>query len=290
VFVGSGLATATFVNTYNVDVELRARSAVSVYSGTVTAVSLTLAKRAMRPYTPAALLYNGSTTPYGTVNADGDGSGYNGTGFNVAWRRRDYRTLNEVNALLSDDSSVDSSTEYELKVVVDPSGTADDAYDSGWVSGSGPQLVNRLLLWDHAASGTEIQVQIQSRHDIASETNLTSRYTQTHNVTPTSSYDGLFYLGGGLRAGVSTNVYTAAGRATYTVRIGAAYSSSVVQSSYNGAAFSNLITAGATSATIFLGAGDTLELKHTSNESPSPNLIQIEDGSSVIVAYGVLKD
>jgi hypothetical protein len=292
IFVGAGLTETNFTNTFNVDIELRAKSSTATYSGSPspTVINLTMAKRAMRPYPPAAALYNGLGTPFTVPSVDAAGSGLNGTGFNVAWWRRDYRNSNEVLALLSDDSGVDPSTEYRLRVFVDPSGSNTEVYTGSWVTGAGPLLVNRLLLWNVAAAGTPIRVQIEARHDILSEVDLTSRHNLIHNVTPTSAYDARFYLGGDLRASDVSNSYVALSTGTFTVRIGAAYSTSNVQVRINSGSWTTVIAAGGTSGTFSASSSDTIELRHTVNESPSPNLIQLEDPSAVIVAYGVLSD
>lgn len=288
-FVGSGLTDTTFPNTNNVDIELRARSAEAVFAGAVTAISLTMAKRAMRPYPPNASLYNGSSTPYGTINADADGSGMNGSGFNVAWRRRDYRATDEVAELLVDNTGVSASTEYRVRIFVNPDTTNVEVLTSAWATGTGPVFVNRLLLWDEAAAGSEIRVRIETRHDILAEVDLTSRYNLTHDVVPTSAFDPRFYLGGKLTALVNSNSYTAVATGTFTLRIGAAYGTSNVQVSINGGAYATVIGAGATSGTFAANTTDTIRVRHTVSETPSPNLVQIENPSAVIVAYGVLK-
>jgi hypothetical protein len=288
-FVGAGLTDTTFPNTNNVDIELRMRSSSEVWAGAVTTIGLTMAKRAMRPYPPNASLYNGSGTAFGAMNVDADGSGMNGSGANVAWRRRDYRTTDEVTELLSDNAAVDGSTEYRVRVFVNPDTTNVEVLTSAWATGVGPVFLNRLLLWDEAAAGAEIRVRIEARHDILTEVDLTSRNNLIHDLVPTSAYDALFYLGGKLQALVNSNSYPAVATGTFTLRIGAAYASSAVQVSINGAAFATVIAAGLTSGTFSVSSGDTIRVRHTVNQTPSPNLVQLEDPSAVIVAYGVLK-
>jgi hypothetical protein len=289
-FVGAGLTSTTFPNTYNVDIELRAKSSTATYAGAATPISLTMAKRAIRPYPPAAPLYNGGSTAFATPNADGDGSGMNGTGFNTSWRRRDYRNADEVAELLVDNAGVDASTEYRVLVYVLPNTTNVLVLTSAWATGTGPVLVNRLLLWDEAAAGSQIRVRIETRHDILTEVDLTSRNNLIHDVTPTSAFDARFYLGGKLQANVNSNSYAAVATGTFTLRIGAAYSTSNVQVSINAGAYATVIAAGGTSGTFAASASDTIRVRHTVNETPSPNLVQIENPSAVIVAYGVLKN
>ncbi len=289
-FVGAALTDTTFPNTNNVDIELRAKSSTNTYAGATTPISLTMAKRTLRPYPPNASLYNGSSTPYGAMNVDTDGSGMNGTGANISWRRRDYQTTDEVAELLVDNTLVDASTEYRVLVYVLPNSSNVLVLTSSWATGTGPILINRLLLWDEAAAGSQIRVQIETRHDILTEVDLTSRHNLIHDVTPTSAFDARFYLGGKLRANVNSNSYPAVATGTFTLRIGAAYSTSNVQVSINGGAYATVIGAGGTSGTFSASSGDTIRVRHTVNETPSPNLVQIENPSAVIVAYGVLKN
>ena len=109
-----------------------------------------------------------------------------------------------------------------------------------------------------------------------------------HDVVPDSVLTLLFYLGGGLDALTDSNAYTAAATGTFTVRIGAAYSTSNVQVQINGGGWSNVITAGGTSGTFAASTSDMIELRHTVNEAPTPNFLELENPSASRVAYGVL--
>lgn len=292
VFVGAGLADNTIPTTNNVDVALRMRSASATYAGAVTPVALTMAKRCIRPYPPACPLYNGTTTPFGTPNLEDQGAGENDKYFRLDWRRRRFDTTDELAELLAD-NTVDASTEYQVRVFVDPAGSNTEIASSpfAWQTGAGTVQVPRNEILELAAAGTEIRVQIQARHDILTETNLTSRHSMIHDVTPTSVNDGLFYLGGNLRANDVSNSYAAVAAGTFTVRIGAAYSTSNVQYRLNGGTWTTVITAGGTSGTIVgVAISDTIELRHTVNETPNPQFVEIENPSAVRVAYGTFSN
>lgn len=286
IFVGAGLSSATIPNTNNVEVELRMRSASAVFSGSVTTVSFTNAKRTLRPYPVSAIFFNGSSTPFNTPDLEGDGGpGENTFGFDVDWRRRRFNTTDEVAELLAD-QSVDASTEYQVKVFVDPAGANTLVHTSAWQTGTGPEFINRLSIINEAAAGTPIRVQIETRHDIGAEVDLTSRYTQQVDRTPTSGLTGLFYFGGKLRANDNSNSYTAVATGTFTLRIGAAYSTSNVQVSINGGAYATVIAAGLTSGTFAASSSDTIRVRHTINETPSPQFVALENPSATRVAYG----
>jgi hypothetical protein len=176
-------------------------------------------------------------------------------------------------------------------VFVDPAGVNTQVYQSSWATGIGPDFVNRLLLWEVAAAGTKIRVQIETRHASPFDgTVLTSRYNLLDDVVPTSVRDGDFYLGGALQASVASNVYTAAATGSFTLRIGATYSTSAVQVRLNGGSWVTIIAASATSGVFAATTADTIEVQHTVNESPSDNYVEIEDPLAAIVAYGTLSD
>jgi hypothetical protein len=289
--LGSGITDTNFVNTNNVDIELRMRSSIATYAGAVTPVALTMAKRTIRPYPPAAVLYNGGATEYGAPDVEGDGgAGENTFGFDVDWFRRNFTNGDELAAMLADDTSVDASTEFRVRVFVDPDGVNTEIASSptAWATGTSlSAIIDRLEIQEIAAAGTEIRVQIETRHDIGTEVDLTSRQTFIHDVVPTSVNDGLFYLGGNLRAGDISNSYATIVGGVFTVRIGAAYSTSDVEHRINGGSWSVIITAGGTSGvTASLTSSDTIELRHTVNESPDPQFVEIENPSAVRVAYG----
>lgn len=293
IHLGAGVSDTNFVTTHNVDVELRMKSAAEVFDGAVTPVALAMAKRPQRPYPPAAPKYNTPAgSQFGTPAVEDDGAGENGFGFDVNHDRRDYRTTDEVAALLADDSGVDSSTEYRVTVFVDPDGSNDQVFQSSWATGTGPNFVNRLLLWEKAPAGTKIRVQIEARHDSPLDAVvLVSRYDMIHDVVPTSDHDGEFYLGGEKRANEETNAYTALATGTYRVNIGAAYSTSIVQYELNDSgSWLTAVAATATTGTFAVTTNDVIRLRHTVNESPSDNFIELENPSAAVVAYGTLSD
>ena len=291
-FVSGCVSEGNFDPTHNVDVRLDGFNSRARYSdtGTPNTISFTMAKRAQRPYPPAAVLYNGTSTEFGTPDMEGDGAGENGYGCDVDWYRRRYNPGDEVFALQSDDTSVDASHETRMRVFVDPDGVNTEIASSptAWATGSGTPRINRNELIEIAPAGTKIRVQLETRHDSPLDaTVLTSRDDFIHDVVPSSDNDGLVYLGGDLGPLTASSVYTVTQAGVHTIRIGAAYATSNVDVRVNGGGWSATIGAGGTSGTTSpLGIGDTIEVRHTASEGPDPQFVEIENPSASRVAYG----
>ena len=108
-----------------------------------------------------------------------------------------------------------------------------------------------------------------------------------HDVVPTSTNDGKFYLGGNKSALQATNSYTTLSTGTYTVNIGAAYSTSNVEVELNASTVWNVVvSAGTTTGTFSVTSGDTVKLRHTVNQAPDPQYVELVNPSAVVVAYG----
>lgn len=288
IFSGAGITEASFPLTQHVDIELRAQSDVETYAGSVTAISLVMDKRTIRPYPVSAIFSHGSSTPFNTPALEGDsGATENDYGFNLRWRRRRFNNTDEVAELLAD-QAVDASTEFRVKVWVDPTGANVLVHTSSWQTGIGPEFIPRNEIINAAAAGTAVKIQVETRHDILAEIDLVGRYAQAETRTPTSGLSTLFYFGGNLTAGTPSNLYTAAATGTFTLRIGQAFSTSDVQVSVNGGAYSTVIAASATSGTFALTSGDTVRVKQTTSNTPTLNFLSLDNPSAVRVAYGVL--
>lgn len=289
-FLGVGHTDTSFPNDNQVELRFRAKTGGSLFSGTPNDIGpIRLNKRALRPYPPGSVSYNGAGSFFNTPDLEGDGSGLNGVGFDIDWRRRRYDTTDEVNEL-SQDFTPHASTEHRVRVYVDPDSANVEVHDSGWISGTGAETPTQAFVVNEAAAGTELRIQIDVRHDIEDETNLEGEQPLLHDVVPTSVRTGQFYIGGDKSSGVATTAYTVASATAHTVNIGASYSTAVVEHQINGGGWSTLIGTGLTTGTTaVLAVSDTLELRVTANEAPSRNFVEINDGTSD-VAYGVFTD
>ena len=122
-FLGAGLSDASLPAGNNVDVKLLPRAIGSTLAiGSATAVSFQLSNRTRRPYPPAAFDLNGVTLDTTNVDLDGSGSGEDVGILVDEIVRRDFRTVDEIEALgadaatlFSDFPSVNSTT-VEIEV------------------------------------------------------------------------------------------------------------------------------------------------------------------------------
>lgn len=292
------------------DIAFRMSDGTNTYTGAVTryGASISLspgsAQRQCRPLTPSAIRYNGSATTFTTPSLEGAGSGLNGFRTDVNWWRRDWRNLDAVDALTSDDTNIFASTEYQLEVRADPAGanTLVGAI-SAWTTGNGPLQITRNSILMAAAAGTMLRFILRSRHDYSytgygtagpsTQNNIPSFFDFHHDVTPTSSLTGQFRLNtgtSGLAANVASASYTAAATGTFTVNIGAAQASAVIEVSINSGAWTTVVTVGATTGTFSATSGDGIRLRRTVSEAPNPQFVELRNPSTAAVAYGVFNN
>lgn len=290
-FAGSAVPASSFDNSHFVDIKLLGRTySNTLAEGSATEREIDLNERPIRPYPPAAIYVNSSGTAYTTPDLEDNGTGENGQQFAVDWDRRAYNNADEVAALVGDaDPNVGgaSSTEYRVRVFVDPTGSNDEIASSpfAWTSGTGTIQIPRNEILDEAAAGTEIRIQIDARHTYDSVVYTSQNVTQ-FDVTPTTVNDGLFYLGGNIQTGPS-NAYTVADAGVHTIDVGANPSAGSAEYRINGGSWLTVTAGGTTTAS--LSVSDTIEVRHTnSGVTPDPNFVWIENPSAVRVAYGCL--
>lgn len=277
-------------------ISLRMYSGDTAYAGAVTSVTISrTGYRLFRPYPPALIGYNASSTPFTTPSLEGAGGpALNGYRIDVSWTRRDYETQNEAGAVTGDETPT-VSTEYQVEVRADPAGANTLVGSiSAWATGVGPVQVTRNNILMAAAAGTLLRVYVRARHtDPDSGDLLQSKYDCEHDVTPTSSLTGQFRLNtgtSGLAANVASASYTAAATGTFTVNIGAAQATANIQVSLNAGAWATVVAAGATTGTFAATSGDGIRLRRTVNESPNPQFVELRNPSSTAVAYGVFNN
>lgn len=280
VSAGSSLSTRTFVAGAMLNAVLQpvVIPPSTLTPGSNNPVAVTMNRRPERPYPPAAILYNGTTVAFGIPNADGDGTGLNGVGFEVALWRRVFDVVNEVDAL-TQDTDPGAGTTHRVQVIVDPDGANVTVYDSGFFAGdTSPTFVTQHLLAKGGPIGTLIEVRTESQRDVDG-TLLLSETPTSQRVLPTSARSGQAYMGSTVGAAVS-GPYNVPATGNYQIDVGVGGSIDVI---ING----GTPTPTASGSSLALTAGEILTVRRNSGSSSLHELTDL--GTTFPVAYGVTR-
>ena len=293
---GASMADTLFPMTNAVELKFLPQSFNSTLAiGSATLLALTMNTRAPRPYAPSTIQYNSAGTDYGTPDLEGDGSGLNGFGVTVEWRRRDHMAPNEVVNLTTDQTTV-VSTDYQLEIRHTPYSASDIVHTGAWdadVTTPAAGLVTRLAILSASpnAAYQNLQFRIRSRHTVYSTyTNHQCIQETEHLVAPTSVLSTQVAMGKQTSAGSALPTsYAAVSANLHTVTLGAGFSAGNVEYRLNAGAWTNVITAGGTTGSFTPAASDVIELRHTASGTPSPNFVSLDDNGTD-VAYGLFED
>lgn len=273
IFVGGNTSETAIPGTHNVDVKLTPFSATDeVLEADATTITLTMANRIYRPYPPSLITLEG-TDWNSSTSLEANGSTAEDFAIDLEFRRRDYRTLNEVSSLVEDAASLDASfpaansTTYELDVRDDPGGTNTLVLTETGIAG--PQfdvLRLKILKGTNGALPTDLRFVLTARHTDEA-TSYTSRHSLVFDFSVTSALTGQFEF-----EALDTNdvsaTYTATVNGTYSFTLSSAFTAGEVQYRLNGGSWTSLITAGNTSGSIVgVVSTDTIEIRHTSTDS-----------------------
>lgn len=294
-FVGAGISDSTIPAGQNVHVKLLPKSLLGeVAEGDATQIEFAMENRTRRPYPPSELSINGTRFDPTVVLEGGAGSG-EAIGIDLTFVRRDFRTVNEIAALLDDAAVLDpsypseNSTTHEVDVINDPGGTPVLLFTqdlAALASGSITRL--DILQATDGVLPTSLRFALRSVHDFEGDS-FASRYDLVWDFALSSALTGQFEFGA-----LDTNDVSAA----FTVdddsndhdfTLSSAFSAGAVQYRINGGAFTTLIAAGGTTGTIpsaSLNNGDTIEIRHQSSDVGAQKLITMDDGAPA--AFGVL--
>lgn len=305
-FMGSGIITGPSnaypgsIGSSGRAVRLRMATDTEEFTGTVTTVNPGMNNRDIKPYPPAALVFDGGSVGYGTPSLAASGSVANDFGVDISfWRRSlpDGETdYDEVSALLGDDvySSLDASTEYQVEVRSDPDGANDLVGSvSSWATGNTAINYTRNAFLQFAAIDTTIQVTVRTRYDFvdpATEKNpqtindLESTYELVYEFVPSSTLAGTYL--GNKAVNVQTETHTAAATGTYTCNIGASQATAAIEVNVAGGGWVSVIAATGTTGTFSANATESIVLRRTVSESPNPNFVELTFAATT-VAYGV---
>jgi len=290
---GGGLTDTLFNPLDNVDVKLLPHSVVGVLSDTLaTAISLQMQNRIRRPYPPSSLSLN-STFFGATASLEGVGSGPETYGIAVGLNRRDFRTVDEVQALTTDAASLftdyptANTSFHEVDVRNDPTGANTFLYTASGNTTSITLLRLHILRLTNGVLPTSLGLAIRQKHTFGG-TIYASRYDLKWNFAATSGLTGQFNFGA-LSAGTTSNLYTATTSGTFNFVLSSAFSTGNVEYRKNGGAWTTLISTGTTTGSIAgVVATDTIEVRHGSTDPGAEKFLSMTAPGAGTNAYAVL--
>jgi hypothetical protein len=294
-FVGGGLSDSTIEAGQNVHVKLLPRSASdTVEEDEATQIAFAMSNRVRRPYAPAEASLNGTRFDT-TVSLEGGAGTGEAEGIDVELVRRDFRTTNEIAALLDDAADLDPSypsantTTHEIEVIKDPAGTPVTLFTHA-LGATATGTVTRIdiLLNNAGALPTTLRFAIRSTHTFEG-TSYDSRYDLNLDFSLSSALTGQFAFGA-LDTNVASAAFTVTDGATdHDFAISSAFTAGDVEYRINGGSWTTLIAAAATTGTIGSGLisnGDTIEVRHLSSDVGAKKLLTMTVGTPA--GFGVL--
>lgn len=270
-FAGGNLTSTVFDPIFVVDIKLLPFSQTDeLAEAAATEIAVQMDNRLRRPIPPAAIelenvAWKTSTSLDVGLDADVDG-------IDLDLIRRDYRTINEVDALTIDAETLDptypsaNGTTHGVDVRNDPDGTNTLLFTQT-LSGIGATILrNEILRHTNGVLPTRMRFDVLANHNDASMS-YDARQVTRWDFDVTSELTGGFNFGaldtnaGGAGLGVSL-LYTATVNGTYTFTLVSSLGADV-EYRLNGGFWTQLIPSGNTSGSIAgVVATDTIEIRH----------------------------
>ena len=296
-FVAGNLTDSFFPPTDEVHVKLLPRSRTDeVAIGDATQIVVQMANRIRRPYPPGRILLNGSAYP-DPVSLEGEGSDGDDYGILIGWIRRDgIRTVDEVEALTTDASSLFGDfptfhdTKYDVEIRANPSTSNTLVKLIEDVQPDQTVLRNEILAVTAGVVPTDVRFTITAKHTFEG-VDYTSIQDLVFDPAPSSALSSLFNFGAPLGF-VTSNLYTATVAGTYSFTLVSALPSgtALVEYRLNGGAWTTLIAGGATSGNIAgVIISDTIEIRHTETNSNIFRFLSMDAPGAGQDGYAVLR-
>ena len=295
-FVAGGLTDDTIARNNVVDVQLRSRSRTDeVSEGAAVTTQISMADRPRRPYVPVELKLNGTRfdNPVSFDTLKPGGTTLDDRGINLTYLRRDFRSPDEVAALLTDagtlfpDFPTANTTRYQTEVTELPSTVL---FTTAFNSGEATIFLSRTKILRETAGAipVNLRVEVKTEHDFAGES-FTAREDLAHNFLLAATSLGDDTNLGVLAQNVISPTYTAPVTATYTFNLGTALATGIVEARINVGGFVTVIAAGLTTGTLAgVTATDTIEVRHTEPSISGETFLEIDAPASTIDAYAIL--
>ncbi len=293
VFLSGNVTDTDFTAGTTVDIKLLPFSRFDTVSeGSVTATSVSMSNRIRRPYPPGRLTLNTVVDDITAVSLEGTGSG-DTLGINMSMTRRDFRTTDETQALITDAATLftdfpsANTTEYQTEVRNDPAGANTLLYTIAYSNVQSQTLLrNKILRYTNGVLPGNLGVVITARHTFES-TVYTARNNFIWNFTVATGLSGQFNFGA-LDQNTVSNLYTATVTGTYAVSINTALATGNVEYRLNAGAWTTVIATGNTTGSFAATAADTVELRHTSGTAGTETFLTFNAPGAGQDGYAVL--
>jgi len=271
-------------------------------SGDANTETVTLANRGRRPYPPTELEIEGTRYPTGTISLDSttaSGSGLDDVGFDVEWRRRDFRIYDEVTNTTVDAATTNpdfpsaTTTQYRATVTEDPSGSPTVLFSTDWQSSAADVVTRTEILGNNAGVvPSELRVEVETRHTY-NGTIYTATQDETWDFdTSSSALSGLDNHGVIDNADEPSFLADATDTYVFTVGSDVFTGSYKLEAKINAGSYQDVITAGNTTGTLSgVSSGDTVTFRHTqagSDDTFTHLSIQQQTGPTD-EGYGILR-
>lgn len=295
-FVGAGMSDTALPPTENVEVKLIPQNAVAeLTEGDATLIAFTMANRTSRPYPPAAFDLNSVTLDTTLVDLDGSGSGEDVGVLIDAVIRRDFRTVDEIQALSTDaaalfaDFPTINSTEIEIQVLDGVTVLHTETGISG-TSATARQL-DILQGLDTTTLPASLTFRVRESHTLDSVV-YTSRVYLEVVATIASELIGEFAWGVLDDGDISPiyDVQSGDDATDHDFTLSTAFSVGDVEYRLDGGSFLQLIAQGGTTGSIpnaGLSVGTDIEIRHLSSDT-TPQKLLVMDVGGAERAYAVL--
>lgn len=305
IFIGSGVGDMILpVLGTTVEVKLLPKSSLATLpEGPVTAIMLTTSARTLRPYPPASFNLNTVTLDRTLVDIDGTqpggGETVDTTGILVdVIIRRDFRVIDEVQALTVDADTIDPTFPLtnQTTVELECKDGATVLLTSALLGGASPSHVfvanDILVALDTTTLPASLTIIARERHAEQGAIYF-SRVDLEDTFTIVSDLIGEHAWGALTAASEVSNTYTVISGdegTDHDLTIPSSMATSDVQYRLDGGSFVTVIAAGNTSGSIpnaSLSIGTTIAIKHTASDS-APNRRCVMKVGSNVRAYAIL--
>lgn len=294
VFSGAGMGDSALPAGNVVDVKLLPRAAGALLAiGDATNIQLTLSSRTRRPYPPSEFDLNSVTLPTTNVDLDGTGTGEDVGVLIDSIIRRDFRTVDEIEALGTDAAAIFSdfpaanSTTVEIEVrngvtvlhtETGISGTTTTARQLDILEALDTTALPSSLVFAVRESHTFEFTVYGSRDWLAVTSTILSEFLGTH---PFGTLDN------GDESGAYT-VLLADNGTDHDFTLSTAFTVGDVEVKVNAGAWTTLITAGGTTGTVTAPAtNDQIFIRHNSTDT-NPQKLLVMDVAGTVRGYAVL--